>query len=261
MAASLSDCAAMGARPVLATVALGVAPGTTQEWILEAYRGMASVATAYGASIAGGDFVRAPALTVSITLVGEVAQQRLKRRDGGRAGDVVAVTGKLGASRAGLELLQSNLEVDVESRSAALAAFGRPVPRVREGRWLGASTSVHAMMDCSDGLALDLSRLARASGCGAVIQDVPVHPAAVAVAAASGADATEWATSAGEDFELLVAVAPRAFAHVARAFRAHFQRELERIGILISDPGLYGENASGARSELRAHGWDHLTSN
>ncbi len=260
MAANLSDIAAMGARPVLATVALGVAPATEQAWILECYRGMAALAAQHGARIVGGDITAAPALTLALTLVGEVARPRLKRRDGGRAGDILAITGPLGASRAGLELMRVNPRgVEADVRAEASLAFERPVPRVREGRWLAASAHVHAMMDLSDGLSTDLGRLARASGCGATLDAVPVHPAAEHIARAAGSDPAGYALDGGEDFELLVAVAPRAFAHLAAAYRGRFRRPLMAVGRLDREPGLRLRQA-GAERELVAAGWDHLRS-
>lgn len=259
MAANLSDIAAMGARPVLATVVLGVAAATTQEWMLEAYRGMAALAAEHRTRIVGGDIVRMPAASLSLTLVGEVARTRLKTRSGGRPGDVLAVTGPLGASRAGLELTLRPRDLDAAAQGAALAAFATPRPRVREGRWLAASTYVHAMMDLSDGLSTDGGRLARASGCGAEIGELPIAPAARSVALAAGDDPHRYALDGGEDFELLIAAAPRAFAHLAGAYAKHFGRPLFAIGRLTAEPGLRSIDPL-ERRELVAAGWDHFTS-
>jgi thiamine-monophosphate kinase len=257
MAANLSDVAAMGARPVLATVALGVAPGTSEDWILECYRGMAALAARERTRIVGGDIVRAPALTLALTVVGEVAPSRLKRRDGGKPGDVVAVSGPLGASRAGLEIIRNAPDVEAGAGALAVAAYETPEPRVREGRWLAASRNVHAMMDSSDGLSTDLARLAAASGCGATISHVPVHPAAEAVARAVGADAREFALDGGEDFELIAALAPRAFAYLSRHFERRFGRPLLAVGRLDAAPGMR-LSERGAERELVAAGYDHL---
>lgn len=257
MASNLSDVAAMGARPVLAVVALGVAPETREEWILDVYRGMSALGLAHGARIVGGDIVRAPAAMIAITVVGEVSRARLKRRSGGRPGDVLAVTGALGASRAGLELVRRGAAAEGEAERAALAAYLRPEPRVREGRWLAASLNVHAMMDCSDGLSTDVTRLAAASGCGVIVEGVPVHPAAEVVARSAGDDPRAYALDGGEDFELIVAIAPRAFAHLSRAFQKRFGRALLRVGALRGDGGVVIREGSGERP-LVAGGWDHL---
>jgi thiamine-monophosphate kinase len=104
LAANLSDIAAMGARPVLATVAFGVSSAIDEEWVRDFYRGLTGLATRTGTAIAGGDIVRAPVVSISITVVGEVRRSSMKTRSGARAGDVIAVTGPLGASRAGCEI-------------------------------------------------------------------------------------------------------------------------------------------------------------
>ncbi len=257
MAANLSDVAAMGARPVLAVVALGLPAEVAEQWVLDAYRGMDALARECGARIVGGDIVRAPALTFVLTLVGEVSPSRLKRRSGGRRGDVLALSGPLGASKAGLELTARPLAVSEDIRSAALCAYRTPAPRMREGRWLAASASVHAMMDCSDGLSTDLARLARASGLGATVESVPIDPVAIAVAHAGGADPAAYALDGGEDFELLVAIAPRAFAHLAAAFARRFGRPLLRVGTLRDGDGVTLRQ-DGEERGLRAGGWDHL---
>lgn len=242
MAANLSDLAAMGARPVLATVALGFPETTGAEEILGVYRGLAECAAHYRLAIVGGDLSRANALTISITVVGEVRASNAKTRAGGRPGDVLAVTGALGAARAGLL-----------GERAAQQAFRRPEPRVAEGRFLAASRNVHAMMDISDGLSTDLNRLAAASGCGAVVEHVAVSDAARALTQARGEDAERFALAGGEDFELLTAIGARAFAHLASRYAAHFGRELVRVGVLRAEPGVVWNGVTLERS-----GWDHF---
>jgi thiamine-monophosphate kinase len=259
MAANLSDIAAMGACPVLATVALGVGPAAGEDWILDCYRGMHALARRYGTAIVGGDIVRSPATLLSITVVGEVAPSHLCTRDGGKPGDLLVVTGPLGASRAGLEVMRRSLDLDDTTRAAALRAFAEPEPRIAEGRWLGRSVSLHAMLDCSDGLALDVSRLARASGCGATLLDIPIAAAATAVALAAGDDAHRYALEGGEDFELIAAIAPRALEHLAERFERHFGRPLIPIGRLDPEPGLRLMDTDGSARDLAPSGWDHLS--
>ncbi len=258
LAANLSDLAAMGARPVLATIALGVSPETDPDRILALYDGIAALARRARCEIAGGDLTRAPALTIAITAIGEVRPSNLKRRDGARAGDVLAVTGPLGASRAGLELARAAAgapaAADDPRLAAALTAFRRPEPRLREGRWLAASRHVRAMMDLSDGISTDLARLCAASAAAAVLETVPVAEAARAVAARTGGDAEAWALGGGEDFELLVAIERRAFAHLAGRFRAHTGRELLRVGRVVEGSGIRREDGT----PVEPSGWDHL---
>jgi thiamine-monophosphate kinase len=255
LAANLSDIAAMGARPVLATIALGVNVRSDAEWIRACYRGMVALATRSGCAIAGGDITRSPAISLAITVVGEVRPSNVKRRAGARAGDVIAVSGPLGASRAGLGVVRDfGARVNDAAFAPAIAAFRRPEPRLSEGRWFGASRNVHALMDSSDGLSTDLARMCAASGVGACIDTVPVHDAARAVAAVAGDDPESYALDGGEDFELIAAIAPRAFDYLAARYRARFGRDLLRVGTFTDASGL--RRASGATIALA--GWDHL---
>jgi thiamine-monophosphate kinase len=253
MTANLSDLAAMGARPVLATVALGAPAGTSFDDVRELYRGLADSAAVGKIAIVGGDLSRAAALTIAVAAVGEVRPSNVKTRAGGRPGDVLAVTGALGASRAGLEIATGDVTVTEAVAQEALRAFRHPAARAGEGRFLAASRNVAAMIDCSDGLSTDLDRLCAPSRCGAVLETVPVAPAARALALWRDEDPERYALAGGEDFELLVAVRPRAFAHVATRFHARFGRDLARIGTLRERPGIE------FRGELLERtGWDHF---
>ncbi len=254
LASNLSDIAAMGAKPVLATIAFGVG-AVDEAWVLDCYRGIAALAERTKCAIAGGDIVRAPATTIAITIVGEVRPSNLKTRSGMLPGDTLAVTGPLGASRAGLAVAVERPELASDpAAEAALRAFRTPEPRLAEGRWLAASRNVRAMMDTSDGLSTDLARLARASNAGAMIETIPVAGCARAIAQRAGADAEAWALDGGEDFELLVAVATRAFSHLAGRFHARFGRPLQRVGVATAGGGV---RFADGRTVTSA-GWDHL---
>jgi thiamine-monophosphate kinase len=257
LASNLSDIAAMGARPVLATIALGISPDVDEAWVLECYRGLAALAKRTRCAIAGGDIVRAPVVTIAITVIGEVRASNLKLRSTMLAGDVIAVTGPLGLSRAGLAAAVEHPEFAGEAAAEeALRAFRTPEPRLAEGAWLAASRNVRAMMDTSDGLSTDLARLARASKIGATIETIPTADGARAIAKRAGADPDEWALDGGEDFELLVTVNARAFSHLAGRFHARFGRPLLRVGLATPEPGV--RRADG--TPIVSAGWDHLRS-
>jgi len=253
MAANASDLAAMGARPVLATVALGVPPHSTSEEIETLYCGLAAAARQDRLAIVGGDLSRAPVLTIAITAVGEVRQSNVKTRAGARPGTAIAVTGRLGAARAGLDVARGAVTLAPELEIEALRAFRRPEARCAEGRFLAASRNVLAMMDCSDGLSTDLARLCAASGCGAEIESVPVAAAARAAAEAAGLSPEAYAVAGGEDFELIAAIRPRAFAHLQRRFALRFGRELHRAGVVRAQPGIEMHGRP-----LERTGWDHF---
>lgn len=257
MASNLSDLAAMGSRPVLATVALGIPAGANGATILDIYRGMLAVASAHDCVLAGGDLTRAPGWFLSITAVGEVRPAHVKGRGGARRGDVLAVTGPLGASRAGLHLADNVNVLTAELQDEASGAHRRPQPRVLEGRFLGASEHVHAMMDISDGLSTDLARMCERSRCAAVVEEVPVAACAAAMAAARAEDPQAYALAGGEDYELLVAVNARAFGYLSARFRKRFGRPLHAVGRVREGSGIF--TRKGGREEpLAPTGWDHL---
>jgi thiamine-monophosphate kinase len=251
LAESLSDVAAMGGSPTVAVVGLGLCATIDEAWIRGFYRGMAALASRSRCAIAGGDIVRAPALAIAITVVGEVRRTSMRLRSGARAGDVAAVTGALGLGAAGLRLLDAGVR-----KGHAVERYLTPEPRLAEGRFLGSRRAVHAMMDLSDGLSTDLGRMARASGVDAVVERerLDVHPS-VEIA---GVDPIDLILHGGDDYELLVAVDPRAFAHVARAFRARFSRPLAPVGRFEAGTEAVWIESNGKRRPLAPSGYDHL---
>ena len=210
MAVNLSDIAGKGGRPLWALVGLALPAPADPAEVESLYEGMRQAAAPHGVAIVGGDTSVSPrGWFVNVTLLGEhLGIPRL--RSAAKPGDAVAVTGTLGRSAAGLAALEAGRArlgaVRPETIEVVTAAHLRPGARVAEGRWLGAAAGVHAMMDCSDGLATDLGHFCRESRVGARVEldRLPVDPAAREVAGALGADALSWATSGGEDFELLL---------------------------------------------------------
>jgi thiamine-monophosphate kinase len=214
MAVNLSDIAGKGGRPLWALVGLALPAPADPAEVESLYEGMRQAAAAHGVAIVGGDTSMSPGgWFVNVTLLGE-HEGSPRLRSGATPGDAVAVTGTLGRSAAGLAALEAGRARLGAVRPATLetvtAAHLRPTARVAEGRWLGAAAAVHAMMDCSDGLATDLGHICRESRVGARVEldRLPVDPAAREVAGALGADALSWATSGGEDFELLLTCDP-----------------------------------------------------
>ena len=202
----LSDFAAASAVPRFALITL-IAPQKTEvAWVRELYRGLRKSADHFDVSIVGGETSSTPGpIAVSVSVIGFVERNRAVSRRGGKPGDDLFVTGRLGGA-----VKQKHLKF---------------VPRIVESRWLTKNFSIHAMMDLSDGLGADLPRLARASkvGFNIDVENLPVARDANVSAA----------ISEGEDYELLFAISPRDGIHLSRAWRRKFPKlSLTRIGSL-----------------------------
>lgn len=215
LAVNLSDLAAMGATPGRALISIAVDPAR-RGLVLEVARGLQSLAGQTGTWVVGGDTVRSPGpLVINVALVGEADPARILRRDAARPGDLVAVTGHLGASSAALTLLSEGRPLD-PAAAPLLAAHHRPHARLVAGRLLAAA-GVRCAIDISDGLASEAFRLAASSGVGIEIDigRVPLEPAAVNVFGEPRS--RELALTGGEDYELLFTVAPALADELASA--------------------------------------------
>jgi thiamine-monophosphate kinase len=247
VAVNVSDVAAMAASPRYALCALTLSGSVDAAWVVELAGGMRECCDEFALSLVGGNLSRGPEITIAVSVTGEVVPGRAVRRDGARPGDRLVVTGSLGGSAAGLRLASQRSWSDDERD--ALHRHVRPTPRVGEAGVL-ASHGVTAMIDVSDGLAIDLSRLCAASGAGArvEIEKIPVHPAATRQEALGG----------GEDYELLATLPSAEVVEGARAeLREGFGVSLAEIGVIIED-GLVAVDEGGVEGPLETDGWDHF---
>jgi thiamine-monophosphate kinase len=264
LAVNLSDLAAMGAEPLWTLVSLLLPRALDVATLDGVYAGLRSLAARYSVALVGGNIAATDGpLAIDVTALGRVPRDQALIRASASPGDLVLVTGTLGAAAAGVLLQGGDARLDAvagEVKAHARAAQVSPQPRVAEGRALAASGVVMAMLDVSDGLAADLGHLCAASNVGAELNAdaIPVDPAAEAVAAALGRDALQLALEGGEDYELLFTVAPdrleQALAAVVEA------GGVTRVIGRLTEPGsgLRIRFADGRIEHLVARGWDHL---
>lgn len=261
-AVNLSDMAAMGANPTFTFVSLALPPDETVESTERLYDGLCDCLSRYGAKLAGGDTNRTlSGLVLNITQLGTVPTGHALKRTGAKVGDILLVTGTLGDSAAGLALLEQYGASKAEKLCRSLVqSHRRPQPRVVAGLALRETGLVHACMDLSDGLAADLPKLCAASGVGAQVDvsRLPVSDDLAAMALEFGRPAWELALSGGEDYELLVAVAP-ADVEAACALVARAGTMLTPIGE-ITRTGLRVIGLDGADLPAVPSGWDHFAS-
>ena len=212
MAANLSDIAAMGGIPRYALATIALPPRTRMESVEMLYEGMMSLGGEFNVRLIGGDTSAAHhGIMVTIVLIGEVEPRHALTRSGARPGDWIFVTGPLGNSRAGLELLMSGGRRKRKRSEAKLVQqHFYPVPRVKEGRLLATRRLATSMIDISDGLSSDLHHLCESSGVGARLDlhRIPVTKALTAYAKRKRRDPHLFALEGGEDFELLFTIRP-----------------------------------------------------
>jgi thiamine-monophosphate kinase len=262
---NVSDVAAMGGVPRYGLASLGVPEGVEAPWVMELYGGMREGADEHAMALVGGDTSRSDRVVVSVTVSGEVASGAAVTRGGARPGDRLVVTGRLGAAAGGLKLAQAEPDAVMEILGSDWArqlvrALERPVARVGEGQALAAAGAT-AMMDLSDGLSLDLQRMCRESGVGAVVRaaDVPVAEGLERLAGTLGGDPRDLALHGGEDYELLAALSPDSVERARDTIGERFGTELTEIGEVTERQVLLDAPESGVTS-FEPRGWDHFAS-
>ncbi len=240
LAVNLSDLAAMAARPLAVLVSLALPRHGGEALAKDLYDGMAALLLEHDVALAGGDTNswNGP-LVINVTALGEVSPGHEWRRSGARPGDAIVVTGSFGGSILGRHL--------------------SPEPRVNEALWLAEHATVHAAIDVSDGLSLDLARLAAESKCGAVLDldNIPIAQAAheLAKQQPGGGTSLEHALSDGEDFELILAMPPEEAERLVSL--QPLEVPLCIVGRFVEQAGLWAADLAGAVKPLAPRGWEH----
>ncbi len=262
-AVNLSDIAAMGGIPRFCLATLGIPPSIAVERITEFYKGFHALTRAHKAVLVGGDTcLSRKGLVISITVLGEIEKTAMITRSGTRPGDRVFVTGPLGDSAAGLELLKKR----GKGQGARVKGWSReskrlierhllPMPRIAEGRKLALSGCVSAMIDISDGLSSDLAHICEQSKVGAEIyaDTIPLSRDILREAGRLKKPPLEYALSGGEDYELLFTASP---AKIKKLRSLRFS--LFEIGTITRGKDISLIDRAGKRTPLRPRGYDHF---
>ncbi|AFY68619.1 thiamine-phosphate kinase [Thalassoporum mexicanum PCC 7367] len=214
-AVNLSDLAAMGATPWGVTIALGLTAATSIDWVERVYGGFTDCLQKYQTELVGGDTVRSPVITLSVTAFGQVQSNRAILRSNAQVGDAILITGAHGLSRAGLEILlhpEKANSLSAEQIAKLHRAHQRPQPRLDVPELIWQHSDRAAGMDSSDGLADAIVQICEASGVSARLdwQAIPI-PTEIELVAGSKAKAIDWLLYGGEDFELVLCM-PRSAA-------------------------------------------------
>ncbi len=255
LARSLSDIAAMGGQPRFALISLAIPRSAKAAWVKNLLRGVFDLAASFRVVVVGGDTSMVDgAAAIDAILTGEVPKGSALLRSGAREGDAVYVSGRLGYSALGLEILQTQGKPSQRSepsglRLAAIKAHLYPEPRLAIGRMLRERRLATALIDVSDGLSSDLARLCQASGRGAMLwADTIPTPGTSKLG-------MDLALHGGEDYELLFTVTP---ANVSKIPKKIGNVPLHRIGEVQQQPGVRIIGPDGKEAPLKPLGWDHF---
>jgi thiamine-monophosphate kinase len=240
---NISDVAAMGAKPIATLLSIALPETAQEEWAERFMRGYYEASEREGVALVGGDTTASrDKVAINVVAIGRAPMANIKRRAAAKVGDIIAVTGKLGISSKGL--------VDImfgDLNTAAAKAHRRGQARVAEGVWLGTRTEVHAMMDISDGIASDIKHIMELSQVGAVIELTKV-PTDYDI---------RYATTGGEDYELLLTIEPSAFNTVAEALYEATGTTLTAIGT-ITEGNTIEWLENGNPTEIEMKGFEHF---
>lgn len=253
LAVNLSDLAAMGATPRWTTLALTL-PEVDDDWLAAFATGLYRCADQFGVSLVGGDTTRG-ALSITLTVLGEVPPHQALRRDGARPGDEIWVSGTLGDAALALLVLQGRANLTRADLATLAARLHTPTPRVELGLALRGLAS--SAIDVSDGLLADLGHILTRSGVGAsveythlplgeIVHDYTAHP-----------EFDACVLSGGDDYELCF-TAPVAHRQALSEIAARLGVRLTAIGSIRAEPGLIVRDAQGQALDMRHTGYDHF---
>ena len=259
LARAVSDVAAMGGEPrcfllslALPKNVLDARKGWTAAWLSDFLRGLRLAAGHFGCPLAGGDTTRSRRILINVTVIGEVPRRQVLCRSGAKAGDKIFVSGTLGQADLGLQLMRGGAKPSGRN-GRTLRKHLYPEPRLALGQWLARHRLATSMMDISDGLSSDMSRLCAASNVGARIEAARIPLPTAPRTAPQRFDLLRLALHGGDDYELLFTVSPKDLARIPHAYQG---LALSQIGEVTPRRRLILVASNGTTTPLIPGGWD-----
>lgn len=253
MVMSISDFAAKAVKPQVALVSLGLPLTLNRRKIREIGLGLRKASTRYRFKILGGDTNEASNLTIATILFGVSKKENLILRSGAKVGDLVAVSGRFGKTSSGLKILLENMKAPTSLKEKLLKQVYMPKAKLSLGlnlKRVGATSSI----DSSDGLALSLHELSKASGVGFILDRIPIAKEAKIFAEINRLDPFELAFYGGEEYELVVTINPEKFNKAPESLRKKFLV----IGKVVKEKKIVYVKKN-VEKEVKAKGWEHFT--
>ncbi len=262
IAVNLSDIAAMGGVPRFFLLSVSLPPWLSSEWLFQWLEGVSAILSEYDCVLIGGDTVSGQELNISVTVLGEQHPAGIIYRSGARSGDTVYVSGPLGSSAAGLEILKRTGGDGLQRNSGweiLINTHLDPIPQVQLGQVLCASGCVSAMQDISDGLATDLSHICNESGVGAVIrgQRLPHLPELDEVCSALQLHKSDCILRGGEDYQLVFCVSRGREKDLEEYVKKAGNYVVYPVGTIEMGRGVSLEDDQGRRRDITFQGYEH----
>lgn len=239
LSVNISDIASMGGVPLYALLSLSIPSDIESSWMIQFVDSFIESCGINNVNLIGGNITGEDhSLHIHVTLIGKSYKNRVLYRGNAKPGDILCVTGNLGDSAGGLKCLESNLDpnsIFKEEIEALVSTHCSPIPHLKEGQWLGQQEEVHTMMDVSDGLGKDISKLIELQSCGVRIdiENIPVSKNLQKVCYLNSWNAIEIAINGGEDYCLVLSVSD--YEKLAKNFEKEFGKPLYKIGYVHTE--------------------------
>ncbi len=262
LAVNLSDIASMGAKPIASFLSIAIPTHIEVDYLDEFIKGYHDLSTKYNTPLLGGDTTKSlQNLAINVTVIGECAKGEARKRSDAQVNDIICTTGPLGDSAAGLQTILQKINSSENNRHLVNKHL-QPEPQINEGLFLKTYSAIHAMMDISDGIASDLKHILKASRKSATIDiaSLPISDVLTNEAQKQHWNATELALSGGEDYELLLTMAPESYERISKAFEEKFGKKLHCIGSIDEGEPEIKYTQNGESIEIHSSGFNHFKS-
>jgi thiamine-monophosphate kinase len=255
---NVSDFAAKGVKPLVIIVSLGLPRNYTAKDVEEIAEGLNAGAREYGTYIIGGDTGETTDLIIAVSLFGTTRKEGIMLRKGAKVGDIVAVTGLFGNTKAGLKILLNELETTPDLKEKLISSVLMPKAKLKEGLFLRSSKAVTASIDSSDGLAWSLHELSKINKIGFLITKLPITNETIQFAEINRLNPIDLVFYGGEEYELVVTIKPKLLKKIINEIEK-IGGSLIPIGKVIKNPQIL-ININGKKKKIKPQGWEHFKS-
>ncbi|MEA3359646.1 MAG: thiamine-phosphate kinase [Thermodesulfobacteriota bacterium] len=262
VAVNLSDIAAMGGIPLHVLISIGIPVKTDVELIKDLYRGMNDICSHYNVNILGGDTVASrDKLIINISLLGDGEEHSVLYRHGAGPGDKIYLTGYIGDSSAGLNILKNEILATGDSRKHFIKAHNEPWPLIETGRIIATSQLASAMIDLSDGLLSDLGHICKESKVGASIfeEQIPLSKELKLLSSRENFNPLKLALSGGEDYILLFTAPEKNIHAIEQLSKEKNISPLFIVGEITKEKGIMLIDKYGKSTTVSSKGFDHFS--